>query len=100
MSHSACRLLRQVEWRHARPEDIFRHACHRLVDSNWKRHSIQDTLDVDTWRDLDQGEALGLEPEDSTLRDVENFLVALSRLLAGERQMLDLRDKFFTLAFE
>src|SRR6266851_7339486 len=90
MSHFACGMRGQVERRYGRPEDIFRHACHRLLDS----------LDVDTRRDLNQGQALGLEPEDGTLAHVQDLLIIFSRLLGTERKMLDLRDKFFTLAFE
>ncbi len=100
MSHFACGTCRQVEWRHGRPENVFGRSRHRLLDSHSEWNLIEDVFDLEGRGNLDQGKALRLEPEDSALCHVQDCLIIFARLLGAERQMLDLGDKLFTLAFE
>src|ERR1700736_5853884 len=100
MSYFACRPLRQVEGRHPRLEDIFGHSRNRLLNRDLERDLFEHVRDIESGGDFDQGEPLGLEPEDGALCHVQDFLIISTGLLGIERHVLDAIDKLFVASLE
>src|SRR5437588_4229308 len=100
MSHFACRLRRQVERVNRLAKDVRGHPVHRLADVNTERQLLEQSIELELGRDFDQVKPRWSEPEDGTLRDIENFLVVLPGLVGTERQMLDALNKLLVAALE
>ncbi|CAN4045420.1 DNA topoisomerase IA, partial [Dysosmobacter welbionis] len=75
-------------------EDALVHKLQVLSDLRHELHLIQHLgLEVDARRDLDQSHALGPQLEHSPLGDVQNRLLHLHGILAGEGDVLHLVDE-------